>query len=333
VRDAAITRLLTWYLHTTEAAAKVISAHHARVPLDVLPPTVHPLGFATLEEALAWCEDERTGLLAAIRLAAEAGRHEIAWKLPAAVMSFYYRRSHWEDWVATQTIGLTSARVLGDRLAEAWMLNNLGMAYGVQHMEESVGCFEQALAIYRELGDVRGESRAASNVANAYFDLGRFGEALEAAQRSLSVQQRAENRYGEGIALGVIGSACRELGQFNEAIEHLHAALDISRELGERLTEADALSELGGAYLGLDRADEAIGFLSESLAISQDIGDLYRQAATLYRLATAQLFIGHGEQARTSLAQAERLFGEVGDHVREAEARRRLSEVAKESSR
>src|SRR5262249_22984281 len=66
-RAAAIGRVLTWYLHTAETAATIISAHHARVPLDPLPAGVHPLGFSSLDEALAWCEAERAGLRAATR--------------------------------------------------------------------------------------------------------------------------------------------------------------------------------------------------------------------------------------------------------------------------
>ncbi len=165
VRSAAVIRVLTWYLHSIEAAAAVISAHHRRVPLDPAPASVHPLGFASLERALTWCEQERPGLTAGVQLAAASGLHEIAWKLPAAAMSFYFRRAYWGDWVATHKTGLASARVLGNRQAEAWMLNNLGMAYGRQRMPEAIECFEQALAIYRDLGDVRGESRAATNVA------------------------------------------------------------------------------------------------------------------------------------------------------------------------
>ena len=56
-RGEAVTRVLTWYLHTAEAAARVISPQHTQVPLDPVPPAlVRPLAFATLEEALAWCE-------------------------------------------------------------------------------------------------------------------------------------------------------------------------------------------------------------------------------------------------------------------------------------
>jgi tetratricopeptide (TPR) repeat protein len=325
-RTAAITRVLNWYLHTTEAAARVISPQHTRVPLSPPPDTVRPLSFTELDGALAWCEEERAGLVAATRLAAAHGLHEIAWKLPAAAMSFYYRRSQWGDWVATHLIGLESSRAAGDRHAEAWMLNNLGIAYSVRRREEGVRCFEQAMTIHRELGDLRGESRAATNVANAYFDLHRYAEALEAAQRSLAIQRRAGKRYGEGIALGVIGCASRELGRYNEAVEYLVAALAIYRELGDRRTEADALSDLGEAYLGSGRLAEAAAALNESLAIWADIDDQYGRAAALARLALAQRRMGEGDQARLSLSEAVRLFGELGDNDRAAEAQRRFSE-------
>jgi len=328
----AVARLLTWYLHTAEAAAAVISPQHARVPLSPLRPAVRPLDFGSLEDALAWCEAERPGLSAAVRLAAATGLHEIAWKLPAAAMSYYYRRSHWGDWVTTHEAGLASARLLDDQGAEAWMLNNLGMAYGVQRRQECAGYFEQALAIYRGMGDPRGETRAANNVASAWFNLGRFEEALAAGRRSLEIQRRNGNRYGEGIALGVLGGSCQQLGRFTEAIGHLQAALAIFRELGEAMAEADCLSDLGEAYLGLDRVNEAVGALTRSLAIWQDIGDRHGQAATLLRLGRAQQAAGSAGRAYELLSQAAALFDELGDHAEAAHARAAQVASARRSS-
>jgi len=47
-----------------------------------------------------------------------------------------------------------------------------------------VTCFEQALALYRELGDAQGESRASTNVATAYFNLRSFDQALAMAEKA-----------------------------------------------------------------------------------------------------------------------------------------------------
>jgi DNA-binding SARP family transcriptional activator len=324
-RREAAARVLTWYLHTTEAAARIISPQHSRVPLEPPPATVRPLGFPSLDEALAWCDAERAGLVAATRLAAAYGLHGFAWELPAAAMSYFYRRSHWQDWVTTHQIGLDSATLAGDRAAEAWMLNNLGMAFGQQRMEESVGCFGRALALYRDLDDLWGESRAATNVAKAYFDLHRFAEALAAARESLAIQRQAGKRYGEGIALGVLGCACRELGRFDEANECFQHALAIFRELGDRDSEADSLSDLGDVYLGMGEVADAIGCYQQSLAIRREIADRYGQAATLRQLSHARQRAGEGGEARRLQSEALRLFEELGDHAQADEIRASLA--------
>jgi DNA-binding SARP family transcriptional activator len=328
-RHAAIRRVLNWHLYTAEAACQVISPQRRRVPLDPPPGLVNPLEFDVLDEALNWCETRRLGLLAATRLAASSGLHEIGWKLPAAVMSFYYRRSHWTDWLTTHDIGLASARALGDRAGEAWMLNNLGICYGVQHLPEAVGYFEQSLEIYRELDfpDARGQALAANNLATAYFDLHRYAEALSAAQRSLTIQRQAGDRYLEGIMLGVLGGAYRELGRFPEAIEHLLQALEIFRKLGLQDEEADSLGDLGDTYGRLGQLDEAIDRFQDSLTILHATGNTRGEAAALRRLGVALNRAGRSDLARGRLNEALLLFRDLGDRTQEEEVRADLAEI------
>ena len=326
-RTAAITRVLTWYLHTTEAAARVISPEYARVPLDPPPPSVQPQSFAELDDAIAWCEAERAGLVAATHLAAASGLHEIAWKLPAVAMSFYYRRGYWGEWMATDEVGLAAARTLGDRRAEAWMLNHLGMAYGVQRMPESISCFEQALAIYRALGDEQGVARAAANAPQAYIDLRRFEDALSAADRSLAIQRQQGNRNLEGGTLGILGRACRELDRLAEAVDYLEQALAIFRELGQRYAEADSLTDLGDTLLGFGQVENAIARLSESLVIRREIGDRHGEAATLHLLGVALQRSGDRPQAHDRLIEALRLFESLGDHTQARMVRDALTDL------
>jgi hypothetical protein len=60
VREAAITRVLAWYLRTAEAAATVISPQHTRVPLEPPPDPVQPVRFLGLDqvpEAIRYLEE------------------------------------------------------------------------------------------------------------------------------------------------------------------------------------------------------------------------------------------------------------------------------------
>src|SRR5712671_5393104 len=58
-RDAALTRLLTWYMRTADAAATVVAPRRYNIPLDAsVDGDVPPVSFATSEEALAWYDGE-----------------------------------------------------------------------------------------------------------------------------------------------------------------------------------------------------------------------------------------------------------------------------------
>jgi DNA-binding SARP family transcriptional activator/tetratricopeptide (TPR) repeat protein len=324
-RQDAIRRILAWYLHTAKAAAGIISPNYAPVPVGAAEASIQPLAFASLEEALGWSESEHTGLVAATRLAAANGLHDTAWRMAAAAMSSFYRRSHWVDWVATHEIGLNSAQRLGDRQAEAWMLQNLGMAYGAQNRTEAVDYFERALAIYRQIGDSRGEVRAAKNAAHAYLQQGRFDEALEAARNSLGIERQAGYRFGEGVALSILGAALRGLDRLDDSVDRFQQALAIYRELGDKQGEADALSELGAGYLSLARVDEAIEALRKSLAIWYSIGDRQGQATTLRVLGSAWRSAGKPDEAHRCLVEALQIFEELGDHTQAAEIRSELA--------
>jgi tetratricopeptide (TPR) repeat protein len=323
-QDAAIRRIVTWYLHTAEAGATVISPNYGRVPLDDVDPACHPLSFASLDDALNWCETERLNLAAATRLAADRGLHEIAWKLPAASMSFFYRRSHLADWTSTHQIGLASARKLAEKRAEAWMLNSLGIALYEQRLGDAVDCLERALAIRQEIGDRDGEARTANNLGAAYEHLGQLEQAVDTLQRSLIIQREIGHRFGEGIALAALGEAYRRQGHTDRAIECMNKAQAIFHEVGEPSPMGSSLNDLAQAYLDLSRTDDAINALRKALEIHRAMGDRHDEADGLKRLGAAQLQADRPREAREAWTRAYKIFGELGDQEQRAEVRARL---------
>ncbi len=328
MRDAAVRRVLSWYLHTAVAMARVLSPHREPItPVDLEPGSV-PLAFSTVEAALDWGEQERTNLVAATRLAATSGLHEVAWQLPVAAFSFFYRRTYWEEWLVSHDIALDSARQVGDRRGEAWVLNNIGMAYARRRMEEGVSYFQQALDIRREIGDRRGEAQAANNAAYANLLLGRFGEALDQLQHALSVQREVGHRYGEGVALNNLGEACIELGRPAEAVDWLGQALAVHRELGARPVEADTLSNLGIANANLGRLDEALGYLRQAEETHHEVGDRYGEAVDLKQLGEVHRRVGSARDAEQAWARALAIFDTLGNDEQVREVTERLSALS-----
>ncbi|HXP55083.1 MAG TPA: tetratricopeptide repeat protein, partial [Streptosporangiaceae bacterium] len=318
-RAAAVRRLLSWYVHTADAAAQAVSPQRYRAALDDPGPSVRPLAFTTADRALAWYDSERASLVAATRQAAELRLDDAAWQLPTSLYSVLSRRGNWADCVVMHRIALTSARRAGNRFGEAWVLNNLGEALARRNADEAIEDLKQSIAIRRELGDQHGEAQAANNLGNVYLELGRPEEALESLQRSLVLQQQGGYRYFEGIARHNLGETYLDLGRFGEAIDSLQQARVIFTELDIPSGEGWVLHSLGRAHIGLDRPAEALSYLDQALEVRRSTGDIRNQAVTLRLIGEVNAGRGNTDAARVAWDQALTLLRELDDEAEAAE--------------
>jgi len=321
-RDAALTRLLAWYMRTADTAATAVSPRRYNIPLDAsTEDDVPPLGFATSEEALAWYDNERGNVVAATRQAAQAGLHGIAWRLPAPLFQIFNSRGNWADCIATHRIALESARLAGDRRGEAWVLNNLGDALCATRDPEGLGHLERSVEIRREAGDRMGEAQAANNLADAYQRLGRADAALDLLWRALDLNRKVGDRFGESIALVNLGDVLLGLDRADEAIDCLLQARDTSIEIGDSDGIGYALHWLGCCYLSSGLDAEALDCFRQALASHQASGNRQRQAVTLRFLGRALARNGLVAEARESWTQAAILFEALGDSADAAQTR------------
>jgi DNA-binding SARP family transcriptional activator/Tfp pilus assembly protein PilF len=327
-REAAVGRLLGWYLRTADAAAQVILPHRYQVPLEAGLAGQPALSFTATDDALAWYDSERVNVVAATRQAAAAGLHDIAWRLPAPLISMFNRRGNWADCIATHRVALDSARQAGNRQGEAWVLNNLGQALGFTHMSEGIDLLERSLAIRREIGDRLGEAQAANNLSDAYVVLGRTDEGLDLLRRALDLNREVGYRYGEGLVLNNLGEAFLDLDRPDEAIDHLLQARSVFAEIEFQHGVGYSLHNLGRAQLSLGRDAAALDCLQQALVIHTKAGDRHRQAFTLRYLGLAQNHNGLAAEASESWRQAAAIFDDLGDSAQAAEIRAKLSLAA-----
>jgi DNA-binding SARP family transcriptional activator/tetratricopeptide (TPR) repeat protein len=323
-RDAAIGRLLRWYMRTSDAAATAVAPDRYHVPLEPaerVGADPAPLRFTTAGDALSWYDSERVNLVAATRQAAESGQHDVAWRLPASLWIFFQSRNNWADCISTHRIALDSARRLGDRQGEAWVLDDLGYALGITGDGDGIGYLEEALTIRRQIGDRIGEAHATNNLADAYRALGRKTEALEALRRALELNREVGYRLGEGVVLVNLGDVLLALDRTGEAIDYLQQARATFAELGYADGTGYALHWLGACHASLGEYAEALGCLRQALASHQAAGNRYRQAVTLKLLGQVQASSGLITEAKQSWARSAAIFDDLGDGAQAAEIR------------
>ncbi|WP_326798199.1 tetratricopeptide repeat protein [Streptomyces sp. NBC_01808] len=326
-RKRATERLLSWYLHTADAAYPHLAPHRRRIPLTPLPPHCRPLAFTTHDQALEWCETERPNLVAAVHQAAATDRPDMAWRLTAALWGFFYLRSHLHDWLDTATTSLHATHDTDEHIGQAWSHDDKAAALtSMRQFDEAVVHLRRSMTLWRELGDTRGRSRALSNLGHTFLEAGRYDKAVEYGRRALVLHRASGNPWGQGIVLANLGDAYQRLGRYDEATDHLREALTVLRAIGDRWVEGITLDILGTVHYRLHRHDDAIEHYRQALEVHRDVGNRWVEGGTLDHLGDVLLDTGDPEGAHTTWRQALAAFEAIG-HPDVEEIRRKLRDL------
>jgi DNA-binding SARP family transcriptional activator len=326
----AVGRLLRWYVCTADAAAQVLAPHRYRIPLPD-GQDVSPLPLASAAEALDWYDSERMNVIHAIRQAADAGLHDVAWRLPTTLLPLFSRRDAQADRITTCRIAVDSARAAGHRQGEAWALHGLGAALVRIRDSDAFPVLEEALLIRREIGDRMGEAQTAISLADAYHKQHGPQAAVEYSLQCLKVLREVGNAQLLGVGLINHGEYCLELGRLDEAAACFLEARDIWREIGA-YGLGHALHNLGRVHLESGHVDEAIESLTEALRFHQASGDLVGQAMALKYLGRARHAAAAVDEAREALTAALAIFESIGSDVEVADVKSALAALATDAS-
>ncbi|MEZ0114942.1 DNA-binding SARP family transcriptional activator [Catenulispora sp. EB89] len=313
-RTEAIARVLRWYLHTAAAAHRRLAPLARQLDLDPPDGTVAPLDFPDYDAALAWSSAEDRNLTAAVRIAERAHDDVVAWQLAVATAPYYQLDTPTADWLKTFRIGCDAAHRLGDRFAEARMLNGLGIGYGLIRADDTaIEHLRQALQIRREIGDRRGEGATLANLGTVYERVDRFEEALECHSQSLAVARSVGNDNGASVALGNIVASCRGLQRYDEAISHGREALELADRIGDRIGQGYVLHNIAGAHLESGRPQAAVDLFHQALKVRNALGDQRMRAETLADLGIALDRLGRRTEAAEAWTEAAEAFEDLRD--------------------
>ncbi|MDX6392988.1 MAG: hypothetical protein QOJ73_4051 [Streptosporangiaceae bacterium] len=313
-RAGALDRVLHWYLRTADAADRAVLPQRQRIPLEPPPPGCDPLAFAGYDDAYTWCQAERLNLSAAISSAAATGRDYIAWRLPAALTSYFNISRHWPEWIATHQVGAEAAARLGDQQAQAWILSGLGAAFGeIYQYESAQNCLRRALAIRRASGDRGGEAATLLNMGVLAWMQQDFQEGLALLHSALDIFEQTGDQLGQALTLNNLGEAYCELDRPADAFAHLDRALAMFRATHDRYHEGMVLHSIGNTHRTLRDFDSALRLLRQSLALRQETGNRKGAALTYRDIGETLREQGDLPGARRAWEQSLAEFEQLGD--------------------
>jgi DNA-binding SARP family transcriptional activator/tetratricopeptide (TPR) repeat protein len=331
-RTAATRRLYDWYLHSADAAARVLGPEKLRLDVPAPPAGSRPAGFEGPAEALAWLDAERHNLRAAVQaIVAEPGADSAAptaWLLSDALRGYYSHRMYTVDWVVVAGAAVAAARSAGDLPGQAAALLSLADAdsrrsrYG-----PAIENYRAALTLMERADWVRGQAATLGNLGIACRQAGRLAAAEEYFGRALAINARIGWVAGTAANLVVLGRVLVEQGRFHDAEERHVEALALFRGLGSRYGEAISLAVLGETCRRLGRLTDAIDHLSSAVALCRSLGDRGSEADALRELACVHRELGHTARAESMALRAVELARESTDRRTEADALNALAAV------
>ncbi|MFA3843528.1 AfsR/SARP family transcriptional regulator [Streptomyces aureus] len=308
-REAALERLLIWYLNATRTTA-------GPGLFPELPSSLRPGGHPGMPSAIAagpWLDAERANLLAVINHAAHHGPRPVAWHLASALFSDFWVHLPRKTWQTTAQTALDAAETESDLFGQSAMHSSLAAArWDRGHVRQAMEHATRALGISREVGWAMGEAAGLGLRGFAYWSMARLDSAHDDFTVGLRIFREAGHRYFEGFGVVGLGMACRDLGRLHEAADHLEWAVGLEAELSW-WDAGSALQILGGVYWELGRLTDGLDLLGPEVASDRRAGFRDGQAMMLDALAKINVELGRHHEG---LEQAERAFALVEDTKR-----------------
>jgi len=171
-------------------------------------------------------------------------------------------------------------------------------------LEEAAEHFQEALALYQEIGNLQGQALAQNTLANAYFDLGRWSDADGYYRKAGQIFSQLGNIYNRLLVDNNLGGIALNQGRLDDALLFYRRALRALEQIGGSLWVMGALNlNLGATYVRRGDIDTAFEHLARSRELFEraKVRDLLPEMHR--RLAEAHLAQGGVAAAR---AEAER---------------------------
>ncbi|MCE7000049.1 tetratricopeptide repeat protein [Saccharothrix sp. S26] len=311
-RRAVLRRLLDHYLHTADRADRLLYPQRDPLDLDPADDAVVLTPLADHREALAWFEIEHQVLVALVERAHEQGFPAHAWRLAWTCATYFQRRGHWRDQLATQLIALACGERLGDLDAQVRAHRNIGlMRVKLGELDVAAEHYRRALELAAELGDAFGRARAHRGLAAVFERQGRYADSLRECRSALELFRETGDPATVAGALNAVGWFHSLLGDHDAALRHCGEALEVFRAVGDRFGQANALDSLGHALHHSGRPAEAVERFRAAVELWRDTGSRDEEANTLRRLAQAERDRGAVADAVAAAHEALAIFSEL----------------------
>ena len=209
---------------------------------------------------------------------------------------------------------LEEAHAHDDHLAVARALNVKGeLERNEGRYAESLATLHDALALWRDLGDRRGEASALRRMGMTHLFSGDHDIAEPLLFEALNAFQDIGSRKGVAWANQNLAWIAFMRGESDEAEERLQKAVSMFDDIGDWGGLGWARGLLAWVYFSRGRLREAEELATKQIAEARDQGDRWALGMMTVLLASAQHWQGNINESVSSLETARQIFMDMSD--------------------
>ena len=185
-------------------------------------------------------------------------------------------------------------RQVGCESGAASVLNNIGIVYGAQgDLAVAEKMYRQALESFRLLDDKRSEARVTGNVADERMEQGDLPGAIQLYQAALQLDRETADT-GSATMIGYDLAVVHQLqGDLAGAKQEMNDALQVWQKSGDRNASAIGMGRLGNLLIEEGDFSGARRMYEQALAIRTAAGDKLTMAQVQLALADLSLEEAH----------------------------------------
>ena len=325
IREYATERLAEW------GETKVMHKRHVQYFLALAEQAEPALRGPQQVFWLNRLDMENDNLCAAIQWSLDNGDVNSALRLTAATWRYWFVRGHPSSgrlWLEA-ALKASTADVVAQHQTRARVLDGAGVLAQQQgDTAQAEAFFDQALALFRELGDKRGIASELNSLGGMAQGRGEYSRAQALIEESLLLRREIGDKYGIAASLNNLGLVALNQADYTQAQILFEENIALRRELGDKRGLAFCLTNLGVAALYQQDFRGVMRYCEESLALFRELGYKRGIAASLTNLGRAKLSQGDYEESQRLIEESLGLLEKLGDRASIAESLEALAEIA-----
>lgn len=215
---------------------------------------------------------------------------------------------------------------LGEKVRVAFTLQTTGSKQlRLGNYETAKKMFEQAIALFAQVGATEDEANCRLQLGNVYLGLEERSNAIRSFEQALSLFQSLNYQFGVATVYQHFGNLYQTQHDYEYAIRYYQQALAIFENLKDIPGVATSLHGLGDTFRLAHQIDQAQNYYQQALAQYRQLGLQVGTASILNSLGLLYTDKGEQQQAMAVFEEALTLYLSIGDENGKASVRENIA--------